>query len=120
MACPWGDDRIDLDDTFVAITKDLSDLDIGLIVDHEFPFAEITLAFWMPSGQQPWCFHGCVRRSDPIGGGFWVVGVELLEVLQNHSLRCAPASAPAVSEHREITWRGRRDLFCSEGIGQSN
>ena len=83
LVCPYSDGQIDPSDAFVAITKDLSDEGVGLILTQEIDPTDALLAIWLPPEQQPWFFHACVRRCDAIGGGYWIAGLELLDVAKN-------------------------------------
>ena len=67
----------------MAISKDLSDRGVGLILAEPFDAAEVVLGFCHQetSANQPWFFLGVRRTSVPIGGGFWVCGIELTEFM---------------------------------------
>ena len=71
-----------------GISRDVCDNGIGLVV-HESLDAELVLCgFWVG---QPLLFLGNVRRITPYGGCFWLVGIELTDVLcASEAERLAP------------------------------
>jgi hypothetical protein len=84
LLCPWYGDRVDCDRCAMVLTKDLCDRGVGLITHHPFPGRDVVLGFWLPyddNMQEPWFFRGTIQREVPIGGGFWWLGVELAEFM---------------------------------------
>lgn len=88
LVCPWPEDQLDAAGAYIALTKDLSDFGIGLVTTREPHMGRVAVGFW-PSQEissRPWFFQGQIRRGSEIGGGFWVVGVELEEFLNEQRL----------------------------------
>ena len=67
----------------MVITKDFGDRGLGLILNHPFPTQEVVVGFWLNTSeaQDPWFFLGKIQRSLQIGGGFWLLGVEMQEFM---------------------------------------
>ena len=85
LLCPWENGRADRDRAMVVVTKDIADRGVGLVTSHPFPAKEVVLGFWLnfPDVQSPWFFRGTIRREISIGGGFWLLGVELAEFMND-------------------------------------
>lgn len=64
-----------------AVTKDLTDRGISVVLDAPLPTTEIMVGFWLSATQTetPWFFLGKTVRQQPIGGGFQLHAIELLE-----------------------------------------
>lgn len=80
--CPWIDDQPVNDKSQLAITKDLSDRGVGLILSHVLE-GEVVIGFWLTSEEleEPWFFRATIRSNEPIGGGLWYVGAQFQEFL---------------------------------------
>jgi hypothetical protein len=59
----------------------LANRGVGLVLAQPFRADRVVLGYWVRSDEmrEPWFFLGDVRRNQPIGGGFWAVGIELKE-----------------------------------------
>ena len=81
LLCPWENDRPVVDECAICLTSDLADRGIRLVLAQPFRAERVAVGYWIGSNQmrEPWFFLGDVRRNQPIGGGFWAVGIELTE-----------------------------------------
>lgn len=61
-----------------AVTKDLSSQGVAVIADHR-PDYEAILVGILVDGE-PVFARAAVRQAHPLGGGFWQLGIELLEL----------------------------------------
>jgi hypothetical protein len=65
------------------VTKDVTDHGVGLVLLA--PLSDRRVVVCLPSSDdhaaEPWFFLGEAVRSKAIGAGFWIVGVELEELL---------------------------------------
>lgn len=81
LLCPWEHERPLVDESCICITSDLANRGIRLVLNQPFRAESVVLGYWMDSDEmrEPWFFLGEIRRNQPIGGGFWAVGIELTE-----------------------------------------
>ena len=81
LICPWQNGAADVSRCTIAITRDLADEGVGLLLTHPVSGPELLVGYLLPDAaiQSPWFFRGMIQHNTPIGGGFWVVGVALLE-----------------------------------------
>lgn len=79
LLCPFETGNLIIDDCTFALTKDVSDRGIGLLLSAPFKTEDLIVAFWLSrqETESPWFFRGTAVRNDPIGGGFWLLGVRL-------------------------------------------
>lgn len=93
LVCPWENSTPTISGAVVAVTKDLGDQGIGLVVNHPLNFTDVVVGFCHEEATagEPWFFLGVRRTSLPIGGGFWLVGIELTEFMnENWSAQLEP------------------------------
>jgi hypothetical protein len=78
---PWQDDHPLVEECIVGLTTNLSDRGVGLVLYQPFLADEVVVGYWVSSElmHNPLFFLGNVRRNQPIGGGFWLVGIEFTE-----------------------------------------
>lgn len=98
LLCPWEDHRPVTDRSAIAVTRDLSDRGVGVILTHPLDATEMAIGFYLASDtmQEPWFFRGLVTRCEPMGGGFWLLGLELVECMnENWSDELQPLFARA-------------------------
>lgn len=83
LLAPWEEHRPVPDRGVVAITRDLSDRGVGLILTHPVEASDVVVGFYLASDvmQEPWFFRGMISRCDAMGGGFWLLGIELVEYM---------------------------------------
>lgn len=66
-------------ETVYAITKDLSSTGLSIILSRPVSKTRITIGFWIED--EPRFLLGEVRGNVPLGGGFWQLGIQAMEVL---------------------------------------
>jgi hypothetical protein len=99
LVMPWVATLPVVDRYVFGLTKDIADRGIGVILSEPFDAGELLLGFWLDSDEmhEPWFFSGSTRRCSPIGGGFWLLGVELAEfanpILMKQHDRLMPLAA---------------------------
>jgi hypothetical protein len=83
LVCTWGKSGPEIEDSTTAITKDIGDEGVGLLV-APLPLSEteVLLAYLLPGGVMngPWFFRGKIQHTTAIGGGFWSQGVAITEL----------------------------------------
>ena len=81
LLCPWVNRGADVQRSTIAITRDLADEGVGLLLTHPISGPELVVGYLLADAavSTPWYFLGTIQHNTPIGGGFWVVGVELHE-----------------------------------------
>ena len=70
-----------LDEATFVLTKDISLGGIGIIANKKIRSGELLVCLWPDENvsESPCFFLGKVRRNSRIGGGFWILGIELME-----------------------------------------
>jgi hypothetical protein len=83
LLCPWEHKAPIVSKAVVVLTKDFADRGIGLVLSDAFDAKDVVVGFCHPeaTAKEPLFFLGAKRTSDPIGGGFWLFGVELIEFM---------------------------------------
>ena len=83
LLTPWEDGMPVVSDTATALTKDISDHGLCVTLSQPFRCEEAVVGFWLPQVQDynPWFFLSLVRQHVSIGGGFWAMGLEAVELL---------------------------------------
>jgi hypothetical protein len=83
LISPWEKGVPVVAETTTALTRDISERGISVTLPHPFRTKEIVVGFWLSEKHQndPWFFLGITRQNVPIGGGFWGLGIELVEQL---------------------------------------
>jgi len=81
LIVPWENNMPCVDEAAFVLTKDISDAGIGIIANQPICANEVLVALWPDEGvsKSPWFFLSEVRRNAPLGGGFWILGIELTE-----------------------------------------
>ena len=81
LVCPWVNGAADTLRSTIAITRDLADEGVGLLLTHPISGPELVVGYLLADAavSTPWYFLGTIQHNTPIGGGFWVVGVSLHE-----------------------------------------
>ena len=107
LICPWDNGEPVTERIHFGLTRDVSDHGVGLVTTEPLEVNQVVIAYW-PDGDdpgQPWFFLGEARRLESIGGGFWTLGVEFVEFInQSHSsqlrelMPCARELRPMVAE----------------------
>jgi len=83
---PWENDRVLADEGATAVTKDLTDQGIALILNGPIAQREIVVCLLSDDSDvvEPWFFLGQVLRCEEIGAGFRLIGVELSDFLNRN------------------------------------
>ena len=93
LVCPWENNWPTVSKAIIAVTKDLGDQGLGLLLNHPLNFTNVVVGFCHEeaTASEPWFFLGMQRTNLPIGGGFWLVGIELTEFMnQDWSTQLEP------------------------------
>lgn len=110
LLTPWDGKGPILDEFAIALTKDLSSTGLSVVLPQPFRAEQVLVGFWPSSSQrgldssEPAYLWGDLRQTTDIGGGYWQLGIELLELLENGhpakkqlknlAARLIPSSAP--------------------------
>ena len=76
---PWGHTRPNVELAFAATTRELSSRGLSIVVDQPITCETVALG-WTWEGEMRFA-RGKVRHQDPIGAGFWNVGIKLVELV---------------------------------------
>lgn len=81
LLAPWLHERATREKCMVGLTSDVADRGIGLVLSQPIRADSVVVGYWISREvmPRPWFFLGNLRRNQPIGGGFWKVGIELTE-----------------------------------------
>ena len=81
LLAPWDDGHPIVDDVCFALTRNISDAGIGLILPKPFDSAELCLGLMIVEGStgEPCFFLGTGKHLSPLGGGYWSLGVNLTD-----------------------------------------
>ena len=84
LLTPWENGRPSVDEVSICLTTDVADRGIGLVLSQPFRADRVLLGYWVSEEDmsEPWFFRADVRRNQPMGGRYWILGVELTEVAQ--------------------------------------
>ena len=84
LLAPWEDGVPVVAEAATALTKNISDYGVSITMSQPFRAAEAVLGIWLTEvqGYEPWFFRGPIRLNVPIGGGFWGLGIEVIERLE--------------------------------------
>ncbi len=108
---PWQNDRPLVDQCTIAVTSDIADYGVRLLLNQPFRADTVVVGYWIASDEmsEPWFFLGNVHRNQAIGGGFWEAGIELtgfantnyaeaLAVLKPLAAKLLPPAQPETAE----------------------
>lgn len=101
LLAPWVDGTFSSNECTFAITKDMSDHGLAILLPQPFRATEVLVGFWIvsphhpPSDSSPFFAIGEVRQNVSIGGGFWQLGISLTRLLSDPDLfsRLKPLAA---------------------------
>ena len=87
LLTPWEDGMPVVSETATALTKDVSDQGLCVTMSQPFRCEEAVVGFWLPHEQDydPWFFLSLVRQNVSLGGGYWGLGLEAVELLRTGS-----------------------------------
>jgi hypothetical protein len=101
LLSPWRDDQPVISTSVLAITKDFSDRGVGIIVNEPVDALEVALGFYLEKDMsEPWYFLGSRHSLVPIGGNFWLLGIELTEFINESHQQALAALAPLAERLR--------------------
>lgn len=76
---PWANGRPVVEQSFPAVTKEFSSAGVSIVSDHPLGYEDLVVGLtWQ--GRISF-LRGQFRHQDPLGAGFWIVGLQLHEVL---------------------------------------
>ena len=78
VLAPWENDAPLYAESFTALTKNISCRGLAVVLHHPFRARRVVAGFWVHA--QPHYVIGMVRQNTNLGGGFWQLGIELLQV----------------------------------------
>ena len=70
LLTPWRDDAPVVTESARALTRDLSDNGVGLVLHQAFHADQVVLTVRLPNEDRPWFFLGEIRQNNPIGAGY--------------------------------------------------
>jgi hypothetical protein len=79
---PYEGNRPVLEQAFGAVTKEFSSTGVSLVVNEPFSCEHAIVGLKWDG--ELFLIKGEFRHQDPLGAGFWVVGLRLLEVVDVH------------------------------------
>ena len=86
----WDGQSLGSDGSILGLTKDISDLGLAAVLTQPLSDQSVAVTFWLASGQavdgEPVTILGNTRHCLEIGGGFWQIGIELSERLDNREV----------------------------------
>lgn len=100
LVCPWDGEELVVEKCVTAITKDMSDRGLSLILHHPLSGDQVIIGFWLPAAdmEEPWFFRAGRRSACPLGGGFWQIGFELREYMNREWREKLEALQPAARQ----------------------
>jgi hypothetical protein len=93
ILAPVENERAIAQEASFALTKDLTGHGLALVLSQPFHAEDVLIGFWNETG--PGFVRGKLCRNMPLGGGFWQLGVEVLEVVDVDFLGLKPLVAMA-------------------------
>ncbi len=75
---PIAQDRLQVDEAFTAVTKDFSSTGVSIVIEQPLGFEQALLGFRL-DGQMTF-LRGQAIHLDPMGGGFYQLGFQLLDL----------------------------------------
>ncbi|MEN6452300.1 MAG: hypothetical protein ABFC96_17550 [Thermoguttaceae bacterium] len=79
IVAPLADQRIELRRAFTAVTKEFSNSGVAIVLDGPVAVDEAVLGFRFEGAMT--FLRAKARHVDPIGGGFFQLGLQLTEVV---------------------------------------
>ena len=101
----WEEDAPVVTETITALTRNISDTGVGVIMHHPLRVEKIVLGFWIsesfsePSNDgTPLFFLADIVHHVPIGGPFWIIGTECCRTLRRSEYGELETLVPRLSE----------------------
>ena len=79
MVVPLANGKLQLNETFYAITQELSVTGMGIVLDQQRSLDHIILGFSFEGSMT--FIHATAKHLTPMGGGFYHLGLEMTEVV---------------------------------------
>ena len=81
LLSPWQEDRPLGDECIIGLTSDAADRGVAVVLNQPFHADAVVVGYWISPDamSEPYFFLGNIHRNQPIGGGFWAVGIEITE-----------------------------------------
>jgi hypothetical protein len=92
LVAPYDNGEVYVEGGVLAVSKDLCDRGMSVIICESYPEAEVALGLWLcpqsvsQEETEPIFFVGQVRQCSEIGAGYWQAGIELMEVITSRKL----------------------------------
>jgi hypothetical protein len=86
LLCPWEHETPIISKVVRGLTRDVADRGVGLVLNNTCEADEVVLGFCEreATGGDAWFFLGKRRTNVAIGGGFWLIGIELTEFMNDN------------------------------------
>jgi hypothetical protein len=81
LVAPLEHEKILIDETFYAVTKEFSVNGVGIILDKQRALDKVILGF-SSEGDMTY-FRAKAKHLSPMGGGFYHLGLEMTELVPN-------------------------------------
>ena len=83
VLAPWDAGRPVATEATTALTRDICDHGLSVTMPRPFQFEEVAIGIWVSrdEGCDPWFFRSLVCQNVSIGGGFWALGLQVVEIL---------------------------------------
>ncbi|HWB13425.1 MAG TPA: hypothetical protein VG826_29645 [Pirellulales bacterium] len=98
LLVPYDNNVLSVGELAYALSKNLSSGGLALVLHQPLRAEQVVVGFW--SNVEAYFVSAAVRQSVPLGGGFWQIGVQALEVL-------SPACVPDLRQL--MPWAARLD-----------
>jgi hypothetical protein len=98
LLVPYDDNELSVGELAYALTKNLSGQGLALVLHQPLRAEQVVIGIW--SGGEAHFVSAAVRQSIALGGGFWQIGVEAVEMLST-------ARSPELT--RLLPWAARLD-----------
>jgi hypothetical protein len=88
VVAPWEEGRPVTRDARTCMTKDICEQGIGVILPQPLIMDQVFLGLWPPAsrriagGNRPTFVVGHIRHCARAGGGFWQLGIELTQIVE--------------------------------------
>jgi hypothetical protein len=79
LLVPYDDNELSVGELAYGLTKNLSGQGLALVLHQPLRADRLVVGIW--SGNEAHFVSGEVRQSIALGGGFWQIGVEAVELL---------------------------------------
>jgi hypothetical protein len=87
LVVPYPGKRLLVADAAVALTRDIVDQGMSLVVPRAVEVEDVIVAFWLygphvePGKPEQYLLHAQRRHCEELGGDFWLLGLKLIELV---------------------------------------